>query len=124
MPASFTPDEKIFIIDTGASVTITNDASDFISTPKAVQHTELKGIAAGLTVQGIGTARYSFRGDDGQNFTITMPNVLLVPKIPVRLLCPRHVAEITQHEGDGFNSTHPTGIFTCHGNKITVWYHP
>jgi hypothetical protein len=123
MPSSFMPDEKIFIIDTGASVTITNVAGDFISTPKAVQHTELKGIAAGLTVQGKGTAKYSFRGDDGQN-TITMPNVLLVPKIPVRLLCPRHVAKITQHEEDGFNNTHPTGIFTCHGNKITVWYHP
>jgi len=123
LPSPFTPDEKIFITDTGASITITNDAIDFVSPPKAVQHTELKGIDAGLTVQGIGMARYSFRSDDGHSFTLTLPNVLLVPKIPVRLLCPRHVAKITQHEGDGFNSTHPTGIFTCHGHKINVRYH-
>jgi hypothetical protein len=41
----------------------------------------------------------------------------------IRLLCPWHVAEITQCEGDGFNSMYPSGLFTCYGHKISVQYH-
>jgi hypothetical protein len=47
----------------------------------------------------------------------------LVPGISIRLLCPRHIAKTTQCEGDGFNSTSPTGTFTCQGHKIMVAYH-
>jgi len=124
LPMALTPDEKQFIIDTGASITITHSFEDFISPISSVQHTQLKGITSGLTVQGMGTVAYTFWDDNGTIFLLTLPNTLYVPNLPIWLICPRHVAEVTQCEGDGFNSTHPTGIFTCHGHKITIPYHP
>jgi hypothetical protein len=97
LPTPLMPDEILFNIDTGASVTtITNAVTHFIYPPRLAQHTQLKGIAAGLTVMGIGTAIYTFKGD---------------------------IAETTKCEGDGFNSTSPTGTLTCQGHKITVAYH-
>jgi len=123
LPMTLTPDEKQFIIDTSASITIRHSSEDLISPISSVQHTELKGITLGLTVQGMGTVAYTFWANDGTIFSLTLPNTLYVPNLPIWLICPRHVAEVTQCEGDGFNSTHPTGIFTCCGHKITIPYH-
>ncbi len=56
--------------------------------------TQLKGIAAGLTVQGMGTAVYKFCSDNDEIVALPLKNILYVLERPVRLLCPRHLAEI------------------------------
>jgi len=95
LPMALTPDEKQFIIDTGASITIMHSFEDFISPISSVQHTQLKGITSGLTVQGMGTVAYTFWDDNGTIFLLTLPNTLYVLNLPMWLICPRHVAEVT-----------------------------
>jgi hypothetical protein len=121
---SFTSDEKAFIIDTGASITITNDSADFPDSVWGVRPINLQGIASGSEIKGIGTAVYKFRMDDGSIQVVTLPNVLFVPGCPVRLLCPRHVAASTGISGDGFHSLQECGIMHIHGTALTVPYHP
>ncbi len=123
LPARFTPDETTFVIDTGASITITNCKEDFTSAIQQVQPTRLKGIASGLDVKGIGEAEYAFKTDTGEMITVSFDRVLYVPDCTVRLLCPRHLAESTGRQTDGFNSIRDVGILTCHGKAITVPYH-
>ncbi len=123
LPAQFTPDEVHFVIDTGASITITNDKTDFLSDIHPIQPTRLKGIASGLSVKGIGDAEYTFMTDDGSYTTVLLERVLYVPDCTVRILCPRHLAECTGIRTDGFNSIRDVGILTCNNNKITVPYH-
>jgi len=61
--------------------------------------------------------------DDGTTVSITLHQVLFVPGCPVRLLCPRHVAEHTKWSGDGFNSKSDHGILTMFGKTLTIPYH-
>jgi hypothetical protein len=104
LPARFTPDETTFVIDTGASITITNCKEDFTSAIQQVQPTKLKGIASGLDVKSIGEAEYVFKTDTGEMITVSFDRVLYVPDCTVRLLYPRHLAENTGRPADGFNS--------------------
>jgi hypothetical protein len=93
--ALFPAERECFIIDTGASITITNCASDYVVPPKKVHPTHLQGIASGLSVQGIGTAIYHFRDDKRAKICLELNNVLFMPDCPVQLLCSRHIAENT-----------------------------
>jgi hypothetical protein len=123
MKTPFTPNEAHIVVDTGASITITNCKLDFTTTVDPVQPATLKGIASGLSIKGIGDVWYSFLNDDGTMQDILLHNVLYVPKCSVRLLCPRHLAECTNNATDGFNSIRNKGILTCNGKQITVPYH-
>jgi hypothetical protein len=80
MKTPFTPNETHIVIDTGASITITNCKTDFMTTIDPVQPAQLKGIASGLTIEGIGSVNYSFLADDGSVQDVTLHNVLYVPK--------------------------------------------
>jgi hypothetical protein len=91
-PTTFLPTTALLIVDTGASVSISHELSDFISPPRPVQPSTLQGIASGLTVDGIGTAAYTFSTAIGEQTTVTLPNTLYVPSCTARLLCPRHLA--------------------------------
>jgi hypothetical protein len=59
LPAQFTPDEVHFVIETGASITITNNKTDFLSEVQQIQPITIKGIASGLSVWGIGEVHWN-----------------------------------------------------------------
>jgi len=74
------------IWDSGASVTISPDKSDFVGSmvsPSAI--TQLKGIAKGLRIEGQGTVRWCVHDAFGNLRTLTLP-AYYVPKIRIRLL--------------------------------------
>lgn len=123
MQTPFTPNETHIIIDTGASITITDCKTDFVTAIDPVQPAQLKGIASGLAIEGIGSVHYSFLADDGSVQDVTLHNVLYVPKCSVRLLCPRHLAESTNSPADGFNSLRDKSVVTCNGTPISIPYH-
>jgi len=54
------PDDTLFIIDTGASITITHNKYDFIGPVYPTQTMEIQGITAGLAIEGTGAAEYAF----------------------------------------------------------------
>ena len=103
----FTPDEIRLILDSGASISISNCLSDFISPPSKVQSTTVRGIGAGLQVKGIGTVRYIL--SDGR--TLEIENVLYVPDCPVRLLCPQ---QLTDEQDIGFHIDKEDGETVCY----------
>jgi hypothetical protein len=81
----FTPDARHLIVDTGASITITNAVTDFDHSPQPVKPTQSKGIASGLQVLGLGQATYCFIADSSKVVSITLQNVLMFPIVPSAL---------------------------------------
>eukprot|EP00978_Attheya_sp_CCMP212_P001259 scaffold2595_cov49-Attheya_sp.AAC.4 len=65
-------DEILLIGNSGTSITIMNDASDFIEPfhPGVQSSGELKGNASGLSIVGLSTAKYTLLDDDGTPFDI------------------------------------------------------
>jgi hypothetical protein len=59
------PDMVPLIIDTGASISISPYRTDFISPIRPVQQVQIKGIASGLDVAGIGDLQYTIYNDQG-----------------------------------------------------------
>ncbi len=60
------PDMHPLIIDTGTSSTVTPYSTDFTSPIRPVQQVEIKGIASGLKVLGIGSTTYQLYNDAGE----------------------------------------------------------
>jgi hypothetical protein len=98
------PDMVPLVKDTGASVTVTPYATDFIGPITPVQEIEIKGIAAGLQVKGTGTIKYQYYNDNGDLMHLLLPHCLYVPQCSARLLCPRQIGALTGHPADGFYS--------------------
>jgi hypothetical protein len=73
-PYPITPDQVLIIIDTGARVTINPDPMNFTSDIHPVQDAEIKGIAAGLPIAGIGDITYTFYNDDSEIQTLLLHN--------------------------------------------------
>ena len=118
-------DEVIMVIDSGASISITNQKSDFTGSISEVADLELKGIASGLNIQGVGSAVYHFLDDSGVPFEIEIPEVLYVPDCPVRLLCPQQIARCGPHRGhDGFFIGGEDTMFFYGNHCMTISYHP
>lgn len=123
LPVTFLPTTTVLIFDTGASITITPAINDFKHPPTPVQPTVLQGIAAGLRVEGIGEATYTFQAIDRTPVAVTLPNVLYVPGCSTRLFFPCHLAASTGVDGDGFLSLSDSAMLRCYGMDIPVTYH-
>jgi hypothetical protein len=122
-PETFLPSTIMLIVDSGASISITNDVMDFVTPPRPIQPTMLQGIASGLAVRGIGTVQYNFVTETGTTLQVQLHNTLFVPDCTTRLLCPRHLAASTQYDEDGFISLQNTASLLCYGNIIPITYH-
>jgi hypothetical protein len=79
------------LVDTGESVCITHDKTDFI-TPLTLPDTPMVigGLAHGLAMEGIGMVDWTFLMDDGHFWTITL-EAYYVPQGGRRLLSPQTV---------------------------------
>jgi hypothetical protein len=75
------------IIDTGASIFISPNKTDFIGPLRPVKNVTLKNIASGLEVAGIGTLCYTFIYDMGKEQSIKLKQCLYVPTCSICLLC-------------------------------------
>ena len=117
----YAPGSKAICIDTGASVCISNDKSDFISLTLTSDQT-LQGIGSGLEIAGEGTLRWSINDDDGHAIILHVRNALYVPKVPMCLLCPQQVAHQTSKIGDGFNAGASHGTLAFDGFIRTIPY--
>jgi hypothetical protein len=111
------------ILDTGATISVTNCTADFVTPIRPVQHTTLQGIAAGLSIKGLGTAKYSIRDDSGAQQDLVIPDVLYVPDCPSRLLCPRQLLTSTQDPSATMKITGHGVTISFRTSTITVPYH-
>ena len=79
-----TADDFAVILDSGCSIAMTNDESDFINGFLSVNH-KICGIAARLTAQGVGNVVWTFCSRKGINVRIPL-RCLYVPDLPTYLL--------------------------------------
>ncbi|EEC45027.1 predicted protein [Phaeodactylum tricornutum CCAP 1055/1] len=91
------PDSFPVIWDTGASLSISHEAGDFVSevrpppTPLV-----LKGLAKGLNIVGVGTVEWLVLSQDGMPCLLCL-DAYLVPLAGQRLLCPQSYIQQQQH---------------------------
>ena len=95
--SKFDTDSKPIRIDNCASYCISNDMSDFIHPPKAIQK-RIKGLAGSLGNLKQGTIRWKIEDDQGKTHVFDIPNSLYVKESPSRLLSPQHWSQVA---GDG-----------------------
>ena len=80
--------DDILIFDTGASISISNAASDFVSWDPMPHHRYLQGITSKTSVQGSGMVRWEMYDDDGALHVI-QTQAYYVPDAKARLLSPQ-----------------------------------
>jgi hypothetical protein len=77
--------------DTGASIAIMIELSDFVSPPKPLARPmKLGGMANGIEIKGIGKIYWTFTAKDGTEVQIRT-EAYYVPEANQRLLSPRHL---------------------------------
>ena len=69
------------VLDSGCTCAISFDKKDFVDSIHPVQFVELKDIASGLSVQGVGQAHWTFLNEHGQHVTLPI-TCLYVPEAP------------------------------------------
>lgn len=111
---SLTSDDVPVVLDSGATIAIGIDKSDFIGAVSPCPMAELKGIGSGLAVKGIGTVKWTFRDTDGALCDVRL-RALYVPDCPVRLLPPQQLS--TDPNGNDSN-----GAWIGCGEHALVFY--
>jgi hypothetical protein len=114
---NFTPitsDDHVVILDSGCSIAITPDLSDFIDGTYASQAHNISGIGSGLQSHGIGEVSWTFQDRDNKPVTMKL-TCLHVPDIPCRLLPPQQIAQ----QG---NSTLPEGAWLGKNSAAKVFF--
>jgi hypothetical protein len=88
---NITSDDLLVVLDSGCSIAITPDRSDFLDGTYHTQEHNISGIGSGLNSAGIGDVDWKFLDVNGELVTIRL-TCLHVPAIPCRLLPPQQVA--------------------------------
>ena len=112
--ATITSDDFMVVLDSGCTCAISFDKKDFVGSIRPVQFVELKGIASGLRVQGIGQVHWTFLNEHSQRITIPI-TCLYVPEAPTRLLPPQQLSE--QNGTSTMN-----GAWIGHGQDALIFY--
>ncbi len=99
------------ILDTGASISVSNCSADFVTTIRPVQ------------IQGLGTVRYTVSDDTGSPITIIIPEVLYEPDCPSCLLCPRQLLSSVGDPTVTMNIRSHGVQLLFHKHSITIPYH-
>lgn len=89
---TFNTDSDKIPVDLGALYCISSEKKDFEGEIVPTKRT-IDGIAAGLPATGIRMIKWSIQYDQGRVHHIRIPNLLLVPKSPIRILSPQHWAQ-------------------------------
>ena len=84
----FDNSNEALVFDTGASVSITNELSDFVSWDAESDVPKLQGITTQAVVRGFGTVRWTVRDDNGRSHDIET-DAYYVPAAKIRLLSPQ-----------------------------------
>jgi hypothetical protein len=95
-----TSDDMLLILDSGSSIAITFDKSDFISKIHPFQHSKIKGIAEGLAIQGIDTVQWTVLDTNNKLCHLEL-EALYVPDSPVCLLPPQQLSSENNHAQNG-----------------------
>ena len=92
--ARFDTDSFRMGIDTMASACMSYSQEHFLDLREETG-VEVKGIAAGLALQGRGTLQFNIDDDNGKMHTITIPDSGYIPQLPLVLVSPQHWAQNT-----------------------------
>ena len=76
-----TSDDLLVILDSGCSIAITPDLTDFLDGTYQIQDKTVTGIGSGLQAKGIGTVQWSLPTSNGGTTTIEL-QCLHVPEAP------------------------------------------
>ena len=101
--ANFEADSFQIGVDNHATACMTPNVHDLIGKRLKVQ-VRVKGISGKAIAAFRGTARWHIRDDQGVVHQLLIPNTYCVPKIPIRLLSPQHLAQVMkshEHTRDG-----------------------
>lgn len=96
-------DERAICINTGASCWISNSKEDFFTFAPS-SSSVLQGIGSGLSIAGSGTIKWCILNDIGDQVDLHLHNSLYVPRAPMCLLSPQHMAQQIALLSDGFHS--------------------
>ena len=122
---NFDTDSVKIIIDTGASSCATNDKADFVpGTFRPMSGLVVSGISSGLVAEGYGTVRWHLTTDSDEVVELELDKVLLLKKLPIRILSPQHMAYQLNNDSDGFFAGKDKATLYFGGFKTTMPYNP
>ena len=114
------------VLDSGASISITDDLNDFISPPSPLNcPSHIEGIGKGLSVAGRGRVKWEVVDSNGVMAPL-LTESFYCPKSPVKLFSPQSYLEYQASEGEGkFVLTREGGELQTPGGLVLHFgYHP
>ena len=123
---SFDTDSSTIICDNSANVHICNNKKMFIG---AIRRTDQHYVATiggnKNNATGMGTARWTWKDDDGKSHTMDINDVLYFPSSPVNILSVTALAtQLEDDEGTGIDTKRTSSKFYWDNGKYERTYHP
>jgi hypothetical protein len=113
--AIFDSDSFDILVDGGATASISNSITDFVSPPKA-SSVRVKGFNGVTSSTKVGTVSWYILDDSGHRRTLKIRNTYYVPACPMRLLSPQHYSQVIQDHRGTYS--------TNYGDQVLfVWNH-